>query len=140
MMQIVVPTQNEFEHISRLIKQFELDDRNLHYKQFLAGFIQNELVGFGRLRTFDSCTELCSLGVTEPQRFKGIGTQLVNRLIAEATKPLYLVCIIPDYFKPFGFKTVSSYPVELQHKLDYCTAELVVPESYVVMRHTSFPV
>ena len=134
-MQIVVPTQHEFEQISRLIRQFELDDRQLHHQQFLAGFIQKELVGFGRLRTHDTCTELCSLGVAEPQRFKGIGTQLVKELIAKATKPLYLVCIIPDYFKPFGFSRVNSYPAELQDKLDYCTAELLVPETYVVMKH-----
>lgn len=134
-MQIVVPTQKEFESIIGFINRFELDNRFLQHQQFLAGFIQQTLVGFGRIRNHNGCSELCSLGVIEPQRFKGIGKQLVKELVKKAADPLYLVCIIPQYFEALGFKTATDYPQAMQDKLQYCTQELVVPEPYVVMRY-----
>ena len=97
----------------------------------------SELVGFGRIRQRENCYELCSLGVIEPERLKGVGKQLVQALIKKAGKPLYLVCIIPEYFKPFGFVVVEEYPEAMQEKLNYCISELVVPEKYVVMKYTN---
>lgn len=104
-------------------------------EDFLIALRNDELVGFGRIRNRENCCELCSLGVTEPERLKGIGKQLVQSLIKQSGKPLYLVCIIPEYFKPFGFVVVEEYPDAMKEKLHYCTSELVVPEKYVVMKY-----
>lgn len=120
--------------IKKLIQQFELDDRELDYHQFLVAKEKDELLGFGRIREREGCFELCSLGVAEPMRLKGIGKQLVKALILKSSKPLFLVCIIPEFFTPFGFEVVSEYPAAMQEKLHYCTSELVVPETYVVMK------
>lgn len=103
-------------------------------EEFVAIENENSIVGFGRIREHLSCSELCSLGVIEPKRLIGHGKQLVNALIKKATKSLYLVCIIPDYFRPFGFEIVTVYPPEMQEKIDYCASELSVPEKYVVMK------
>ncbi len=128
-------TENDFELIKELIQQFELDDRDLHRYQFLASKENRELLGFGRIRIRENCFELCSLGVIEPERLKGVGKQLVQSLIKQAGETLYLVCIIPEYFKPFGFDVVEEYPAAMHEKLYYCTSELVVPEKYVVMKY-----
>jgi N-acetylglutamate synthase-like GNAT family acetyltransferase len=127
-------SETDFELIKQLISQFELDDRELKMNQFLVASDGNELLGFGRIRVRENCLELCSLGVVEPQRLQGIGKQLVKELILKSAHPLYLVCIIPEFFTPFGFKVVFEYPKALQEKLNYCTSELVVPEKYVVMK------
>ena len=82
--------------------------------------------------------ELCSLGVLPEYRHKGIGDLLVHALIKIAVQDVYLVCIIPDYFKPFGFKLVDEFPEEMKQKLHYCTSELVVEEKYVVMSFLCF--
>lgn len=111
-----------------------MDNRELLQEQFLGALSNDELVGFGRIRKRKSCSELCSLGVIEPERLKGVGKKLVRALIQKADDPLFLVCIIPEFFTPFGFKVVSEYPEAMQEKLDYCTSELVVPETYVVMK------
>jgi len=103
----------------------------------LVAKYNGELVGFGRIRRRENCYELCSLGVIEPERLKGVGKQLVQSLIRTAKQPLYLVCIIPEYFKPFGFVVVDEYPESMHEKLNYCTSELVVPEKYVVMKYTN---
>lgn len=134
-MRIEEPSAQQFNGIVRLIGQFELDDRELLPTQFLAAVSQDTLLGFGRIRNYGFCSELCSLGVVEPQRHKGIGSLLVQKLIQKAQQPLYLVCIIPEFFEPFGFKSTADYPPELAQKLAYCRESLSVPEEYVVMKY-----
>ena len=78
---------------------------------------------------------MCSLGLLTKERNKGIAKLLVQHLIDVSTQPLYLVCIIPEFFTPFNFKIVNEYPPELQNKLEYCIHNLVVEEEYVVMKY-----
>ena len=134
-MRIEKPSLQQFQEITRLIAQFELDDRALQSTQFLAAVSEGSLLGFGRIREYAACSELCSLGVVEPQRHKGIGSTLVQKLIQQAQQPLYLVCIIPGFFEPLGFKQTVAYPPALGQKLDYCRESLSVPEEYVVMKY-----
>lgn len=117
------------------MKEFELDDRDLRYEQFVVAKKNEELLGFGRIRQHNGCDEFCSLGIIESKRFKGIAKELIMARIKIATQPIYLVCIIPDYFEALGFKIVTNYPPEMEDKLNYCTSELSVPEKYVVMKY-----
>jgi len=130
-----IPTKKEFEQICEYIHEFELDDCDLSPHQFIIALNGNDkLLGFGRLRNHPDCTELCSLGVVTQHRSQGIGKAIVSQLIKRAIGKLYLVCIIPEFFTPFGFTIVNHYPAPLLNKLNYCTHELVVPEIYVVMQ------
>lgn len=129
------PDEKEFKQIRNYIREFELDDRELKQDQFVAAYRNKVLVGFGRLRYRGDCTELCSLGVVTPHRRKGIGKAIVQELIKRASEDLFLVCIIPDFFAPLGFKETPIYPASIQEKIDYCTSELVVPEQYVAMKY-----
>lgn len=107
----------------------------MRYNQFLVAKHNNELLGFGRIRKHKGCDEFCSLGVLESKRFKGIAKELILARIKIATQPIYLVCIIPEYFESLGFVIVNEYPPEIADKLHYCTSELLVPETYVVMKY-----
>lgn len=127
------PTLQEFLQIRNYIFQFELDDRNLKQEEFTAAFRKDELAGFGRLREHSDCIELCSLGVVTEHRRQGIGKAIVSELIKRTNKNIHLVCIIPDFFIPFNFQIVTDFPFAIQDKLNYCTQELVVPETYVAM-------
>jgi hypothetical protein len=60
---------------------------------------------------------------------------LVMAIIKASTQPLYLACIIPDYFIPFDFKSVENYPPALHDKLAYCNNELPVEDTYLVMKY-----
>ena len=132
---ISIPDNADFDFIKAHIKKFELDDRVLKKEEFLVLKKENELFAFGRIRKHKGCDEICSIGVVEKDRRKGYATLLVKELIKTATQPLYLVCIIPEFFTPLGFKVVIHYPAALADKLNYCTNELVVPEKYVVMQY-----
>ena len=127
-------TPPNFELIRSYISEFELDDRALQPEQFLIAIINDKLAGFGRIREYAECAEMCSMGVLPEFRNKGVAKELTKALIQKTAKPLYLVCIIPHFFENFNFKIVTTYPPELKNKLDYCTGELVVEETYVVMK------
>ena len=128
------PSQQFFSDICSFINEFELDNRNLISSEFTAALREDQLVGFGRLRRHSDCLELCSLGVITPYRRQGIGKAIVAELIKRSDTELFLTCIIPEFFTPFGFQIVENYPKAMQNKLEYCTRELVVPEKYVVMK------
>jgi N-acetylglutamate synthase-like GNAT family acetyltransferase len=133
-MRIQEASVQDFEKIKAYISLFELDNRDLDYRQFLVYKKGNNLLGFGRIRNYSNCDELCSLGVIEAERNKGIGKQLVKALIQKATSNLFLVCIIPQYFEGLNFKVTNQYPKDILEKLNYCTNSLVVEEDYVAMK------
>lgn len=127
------PTDTEFEVVCSYIKKYDLDNRDLQSQQFTVALHNTEIVGFGRLLEHSDSTELCSLGVIENHRKQHIGKALVEELIKRSSKNIHLVCIIPDYFKQFGFQIVQQFPKSIHNKMEYCTKELVVPETYVAM-------
>jgi N-acetylglutamate synthase-like GNAT family acetyltransferase len=123
-----------FKLVKKYIKNFELDDRELKQKEFLVAISNGNLLGFGRIREHEGFSEMCSLGIIENAREKGIGKLISMALIKKATQSIYLACIIPNYFKALGFKVCRKFPEGMQQKLDYCTDSLPVPENYVVMK------
>ncbi|MBC7694398.1 MAG: GNAT family N-acetyltransferase [Burkholderiales bacterium] len=129
-------SEADFELIKHFICAFDLDNRGLKCEQFLVAKENDELLGFGRIRKHQSCDEFCSLGVIETKRFSGIAKALIEARIKIATQPIYLVCIIPEYFEKLGFVIVNNYPAEIGDKLNYCISELTVPENYVVMKYS----
>ena len=125
---------NDFNEVERYIGLLELDSNDLQPSQFVVAKKENKVIGFGRLRTYAACQELCSLGVIEPFRNKGAGTTISLELIKRATLPLYVVTIIPGFFTRIGFEETENFPEEISAKIRYCTGSLPVPETYVAMR------
>lgn len=125
---------SEFPIVKKLITEYCLDDNDLRASQFLVAKFEGKIVGFGRLRQYPTCNELCSLGVVEELRLKGIGRSLSLSLISKSKLPLYTVTIIPEFFAKFGFTATNEYPAEIEKKLNYCSSVLNVPEKYVVMK------
>ena len=113
-----------------------MDNRDLKKEQFVIAKEENKILGFGRIRKHKDCDEMCSLGIIVSERNKGLAKLLIKENIKLSTQPLYLVCIIPELFIPFGFKIIAEYPPEIKNKLDYCTTDLVVEEEYVVMKYS----
>lgn len=125
--------KQDFDFIKQHIQLFDLDNRDLQFQQFVVAKLQDDIVGFGRIRKHKGCDEFCSLGIIEAYRNQGIAEALILARIELSTQPIYLVCIIPEFFEPLGFTIVTEYPPEILDKLNYCMSELTVPEPYVVM-------
>lgn len=126
-------SENEFERVKIFIKKFELDNRALQHTQFLTLYANGQLAGFGRVREYQGFSELCTLGILEEYRNRTFGHKLLKALEQKATQKIYLVTVIPHYFKKLGYTTCLDYPTEIADKLRYCIDGLPVEETYVVM-------
>lgn len=89
-------------------------------RDFLVAEEDGRLVAVGALRTlWEDLGEICSLAVAESHQRRGIGTALVEALLAQA-RPLGLsrvlvLTYIPEFFKGLGFAEVPKS--ELPHKV-----------------------
>ena len=115
--------------------RFELDGRDMKDSEFLVAKAGEQLLGFGRIRVHSGCDEFCTLGIIESHRSTGIGKMIISAIIKASTQPLYLACIIPSYFEPYGFKIVHDVPFQMKAKLDYCNEALPTGDEYVVMKY-----
>lgn len=111
-----------------------LDDEDLQIKQFLIAHQNDTFIGFGRIRQHKDAIELCTLGVIPEFRGKGAGKKLTQELIKKAKSTIYVVSIIPEFFRKLGFEIISEYPSSMHQKHQRCTTQLVVEEEYCVMR------
>lgn len=121
--------------IKQYVKAFELDDRDLHAHQIFVAKSGESLLGFGRIRKHNGCDEYCTLGIIESCRGLGVAKLITQAIVKSADQPLYLACIIPNYFENQGFVVTNNFPEQMQNKLDYCNDALSVAEKYVVMKY-----
>jgi N-acetylglutamate synthase-like GNAT family acetyltransferase len=133
--EISVCTSSDFITVKQFVSEFCLDDNDLKPGHFLVAKQHEHIIGFGRLRNYGTCNELCSLGVVETFRLQGVGSQVSKALIEKSKVPLYTVTIIPGFFEKLGFRIVDEFPPEIHAKLNYCLTSLAVPETYVVMKY-----
>jgi len=128
------PSLAQFEEVKKYVEKFWLDNDNMQPEQFRILLDDSKLVAFGRLRKNNDATELCSLGVLEEYRHHGMGSALVKHLLSIASSDVYVVCVIPGFFKKQGFNTVTEFPSSIQKKRDLCVNHYHVGIPYEVMR------
>ena len=115
-----IPNDSELAIVKKHIADFKLDDTDLQKEQFVVVSIESGLVGFGRLRSYDGVTELCTVGVLQKVQKKYIGKELVQQLLKQTKETVYVVSVIPDFFEKCGFKIVNDYPPAIKNKLNFC--------------------
>lgn len=116
-----VPSEADFKIILKEAKKFALDCDNIYPGQFIVARQGDEIAGFARIKTHDDCIELSTLGVLLPFRGCGTGRQLIRQLLKTTpAKKIYLVTVIPDYFRKSGFRVSNEIPVSLKTKKEDC--------------------
>lgn len=96
--------------IRRLVRQARLNPFDLHWSRFWVVEIAGQVVGAGQIRRHrDGSRELASLVVDPAWQGRGLGTMLVQALMAQEPGPLYLVCRaeLEGFYRRFGFRRLS---------------------------------
>ena len=124
----------DMPEIKHLATSFDLDCEDFSWKQFLVAKKNGIIIGFGRLRTYPVCTELATVGVVPELRNRGVGKAITNELIRIGPNEIFVTCVIPDFFKKFGFKPVKDYPLVLEKKVDFCKSYNFKDENIFVMK------
>ena len=116
-LQIRQASQVDINLIESYLEDFYLDKEKLSPAQFLIAEVDENLAGFGRIKSYSSFYELSSLGVLEEYRNKGVGEKLIKHLIDTVpADEVWITTRIADYFQKFGFQEVDNPPEELKQK------------------------
>lgn len=110
----------DYPQILNLAKKLELDYSGMEADDFLAAEDNRKIVGICALKKHKDCLELCSLGVDENYRKRGLGKKLVLGVIKKAKSEVYLATIIPEFFEKFGFEKSTQIPLSMVKKSDWC--------------------
>lgn len=133
---IVAANGEDFPEIIELLEELNLDMEEIDTDQFLVCKTQDKILGAGRIRIHDDCLELCSLGVLENERGKGIGKNIANALIdSNKDSDIFLVTEIPSFFMKVGFVDCVDFPEVLNDKINRCK-EIYSCSKPVVMQRT----
>jgi N-acetylglutamate synthase-like GNAT family acetyltransferase len=103
-------TESDQPEITALVRGARLNPRNIHWERFVVAEHNGRLVGAAQVRQYaDGVRELASLVVHPPVRRAGVGTAMVDALLAGDDQPTYAIVdrrYAPHYAR-WGFAPVS---------------------------------
>jgi N-acetylglutamate synthase-like GNAT family acetyltransferase len=106
---IRVATEADQADITQLIHEAGLNPTGLHWRRFAVADEDGRMVGCAQLKIHRQGTpELASVAVVPDRRGDGIGSRLVETLIAGQSRGIYLTTV-PDnvaYFERFAFHAI----------------------------------
>jgi len=119
----------DIKQIQELINSFAKQDimlpRSLNelyenIRDFWVAEANGKLAGCSALHiSWDDLAEIKSLAVAKKQQGKGIGRELIEACLEEASdlgaKKIFILTYKPEYFKRFGFKQIKH--ASLPHKI-----------------------
>jgi N-acetylglutamate synthase-like GNAT family acetyltransferase len=105
--------ETDFPVIKALIHQtgifpFSLDWRRFRVAKTVEG---HQLIGCGQLKPHgDGSVELASIAVVSEWRRRGVASAIIETLMAEGPRPLYLTCLSNNrpFYEKFGFRVVTG--------------------------------
>lgn len=84
---------------------------SLDWRRFVVAVNErNEMIGCGQLKPHgQEVIELASLAVYPEHRGKGVGRAIIEHLLQQAPRPLYLICESSNgpLYEKFGFRIIT---------------------------------
>ncbi len=117
-------TANDAAAIRALIWQVRINPTGLDWRHFLVAVDGSDrVIATGQVKPLqDGTRELASIATAAEFRGQGLASALINQLIAETPRPLYLECAerLGSFYARFGFRTLSKeeMPPVLGRKAD----------------------
>lgn len=103
--------ETEFRIIKELIHLTGINPMGLDWKRFVVAVNdQDQVLGIGQLKPHGpDVIELASIAVYPQYRGQGIARAIIEHLLKDSPRPLYLTCIstLEPLYQKFGFRTIS---------------------------------
>jgi len=101
----------ESGQIQDLIHLAGINPMGLDWKRFVVAINdRGEMIGCGQLKPHGKdILELASLAVYPEYRGKGVARAIIQHLLANSPRPLYLMCVssLGPLYEKFGFRCIS---------------------------------
>lgn len=105
-------TADDAADIKALIHLVRINPTGLDWRRFLVASSANgELAACAQVKPHaDGTLELASLAVGPAWRGRGLARRLVEQLLSQSPRPLYLTCrsSLGVFYKKFGFRALAS--------------------------------
>jgi N-acetylglutamate synthase-like GNAT family acetyltransferase len=105
-------TADDAADIKTLIRLVRINPMDLDWRRFLlASSADGELVACAQVKPHaDGTLELASLAVRPAWRGRGLARRLVEQLLSQSPRPLYLTCrsSLGIFYEKFGFRALVS--------------------------------
>lgn len=135
-------TAADFPSIRSLIRRVRINPYGLDWRRFLVAVdSQGRLLACGQLKPHGrGVVELASVAVEANHRGQGLARMIIERLIADGPRPLYLTCrssLGPMYsrwgFRELGMDEMPRYFQRLARVMSAITGIFPVGERLLVM-------
>jgi amino-acid N-acetyltransferase len=98
--------------IKRLIRSAGINPMDLDWRRFIVAVDgQGQLIATGQIKPHQkgAILELASIAVVEEQRGKGLARAIIEHLLKDSPRPLYLTCRsrLQPFYQKFGFRSLS---------------------------------
>ena len=104
-------TEADFPEIKTLIRQVRINPTKLDWRRFTVAVNgSNRMIACAQLKPVPGgLTELASLAVRPAHRHQGTARALIEHLLAEAPRPVYLTCrsSLGGLYEKFGFRALE---------------------------------
>jgi N-acetylglutamate synthase-like GNAT family acetyltransferase len=113
-------TEADFPEIKALIRQVRINPTGLDWRRFTVavnGF--GQMIASAQLKPIPGgLTELASLAVRPAYRHQGVARALIEHLLAEAPRPVYLTCRsgLGKLYEKFGFRVLEAKETPLYYR------------------------
>ena len=103
----------DFSTIKALVYQTKINPMSLDWHRFYVAksVAGDQLIGCGQLKPHGGgLTELASIATHPAWRSKGIASAIMQKLMDEGPRPLYLTCraTMGPFYEKFGFHPISG--------------------------------
>ncbi len=104
--------QEDFATIRRLIWSVRINPAQLDWRRFVVAVDPfGKILGCGQLKTHSGgIVELASIAVQPVYRFHGIARAIIEHLLQDAPRPIYLTCRsgLESFYNKWEFRTISG--------------------------------
>jgi amino-acid N-acetyltransferase len=102
--------ESESAQIKALIHSVGINPMGLDWKRFIVAVNdRDEIIGCGQLKPHGKeILELASIAVVPEHRGKGVARRVIEHLLEESPRPLYLTCVSSNgpLYQKFGFVSI----------------------------------
>jgi N-acetylglutamate synthase-like GNAT family acetyltransferase len=102
----------DFPEIKALIRQVRINPTKLDWRHFTVAVNgSGQMIACAQLKPVPSgLTELASLAVRPPYRHQGMARALIEHLLVDAPRPVYLTCRsnLGGMYEKFGFRVLET--------------------------------
>ena len=103
--------ETESRAIRDLIHQVGINPIGLDWKRFIVAVdSEDHILGIGQLKPHgNEILELASIAVTPEYRGQGVARAIIQRLLKDSPRPIYLMCESKNgiLYEKFGFRAIS---------------------------------